>query len=458
MSVKNILFVSSLIILNASLITAQIRPIGLQSQKIVSLSISKSEVHPARALVAATADSGIYFYYLGMDCGWQNIGVACTDLSSIYVQVTGNGPADFYRVFAGRTASLRDTILIYSKDILDGQDWHKADSGLSFSEYRSIQDIDGFDYSGHEPPQPVFCLSWSDLFIYQNVFWEFCWFDPNIIVNPNFVKAVQSDLIYIGGSSATESALLHKSIDGGKEWMPVQINLLIAEWNGCFDIAVDVKRPDTLFLALGDNIIKSYDGGINWRQTALSEMQASFLGLEMNPANSNHIICYSRYDTSLIYESFDGGDNWDIVPNPFPSFKINEINAAVIEGRFTVFFATDNGIYSYETEPLSVDNCNSYAQPTHFSLEQNYPNPFNPITTISYSLKGPLSGRLSAVSQVKLTVFNVLGQKVATLVNEKQQTGFYSYKWNASAFANGVYFYRIQAGNLIQVRKMILMK
>ena len=87
---------------------------------------------------------------------------------------------------------------------------------------------------------------------------------------------------------------------------------------------------------------------------------------------------------------------------------------------------------------------------TDYRLLQNYPNPFNPITAISY--------RLSAVSDVKLTVYNVLGQKIRTLVNEKQSAGKYRVSFDASGLAGGVYFYRLQAGDFTATRKMILMQ
>jgi hypothetical protein len=87
---------------------------------------------------------------------------------------------------------------------------------------------------------------------------------------------------------------------------------------------------------------------------------------------------------------------------------------------------------------------------TTFSLEQNYPNPFNPVTTIEYSI--------AKAEKVKISVYNVLGQKVDELVNNKMQAGAYKVNWNASGFASGMYFYKIQAGNFVKTRKMLLMK
>jgi hypothetical protein len=88
--------------------------------------------------------------------------------------------------------------------------------------------------------------------------------------------------------------------------------------------------------------------------------------------------------------------------------------------------------------------------PKTFLLEQNYPNPFNPSTTIRY--------QLPVASEVKLEVYDVLGKKIATLVNERQSAGAYQVVWNASGLSSGTYFYRLQAGTFVETKKMIMVK
>jgi len=88
--------------------------------------------------------------------------------------------------------------------------------------------------------------------------------------------------------------------------------------------------------------------------------------------------------------------------------------------------------------------------PRVFTLSQNYPNPFNPITEIRYALPKDCYARME--------VYNILGQKVATLVNRKQKAGYKTARWDASSFASGVYFYRLQAGGYTKTRKMILLR
>lgn len=87
---------------------------------------------------------------------------------------------------------------------------------------------------------------------------------------------------------------------------------------------------------------------------------------------------------------------------------------------------------------------------TEFALHQNYPNPFNPTTVISY--------QLPAVSQVQLTVYNLMGQKMATLVSEKQRAGLHQLEWDGSGLASGMYYYQIKTGQFQKVKKMVLVR
>jgi len=88
--------------------------------------------------------------------------------------------------------------------------------------------------------------------------------------------------------------------------------------------------------------------------------------------------------------------------------------------------------------------------PQSFSLDQNFPNPFNPMTNIEW--------RMPNVAHVKLSVNDLLGREVATLVNERKEAGRYSVQWDASRFSSGIYIYSLQAGQFQETKRMILMK
>ena len=107
-------------------------------------------------------------------------------------------------------------------------------------------------------------------------------------------------------------------------------------------------------------------------------------------------------------------------------------------------------IYNSGTGQLPKLSSTEEVLPTEFSLSQNYPNPFNPSTTIKFDIP--------KATRVSLKIYNVLGQEVETLVNEIMEPGAYNFKWDAGHFASGMYIYRIEAGNFVQSKKMMLIK
>jgi methionine-rich copper-binding protein CopC len=113
------------------------------------------------------------------------------------------------------------------------------------------------------------------------------------------------------------------------------------------------------------------------------------------------------------------------------------------------------GVSGFAAKDKGDEELRSAALPESFELKQNYPNPFNPSTNIEFTL--PVS------SVVTLEVFNIMGQRVRTLVNEPLQAGVHQVVWNSCGddgqrVASGVYFYRIQADQLASTRKMVLLK
>ena len=112
-------------------------------------------------------------------------------------------------------------------------------------------------------------------------------------------------------------------------------------------------------------------------------------------------------------------------------------------------YTSDRAILNLEEVATSIDQAPEI--PLEFSLEQNYPNPFNPSTTIKYAIP--------EAADVTLEVYNTLGRKVATLINNKrQQAAFHTMQFDASHLASGLYIYRLRAGSFIETRKMMLIK
>jgi hypothetical protein len=131
------------------------------------------------------------------------------------------------------------------------------------------------------------------------------------------------------------------------------------------------------------------------------------------------------------------------------------------------------GMYKYRLKQIDFNGTFAYSSeveaevraPNVFSLEQNYPNPFNPTTKIKYTIPetgNPLLGGARG-GLVTLKVFDILGNEVATLVNEEQAPGQYEIEFSVAQVSrpeitSGIYFYQLKAGSFIETKKMILLK
>jgi hypothetical protein len=166
-------------------------------------------------------------------------------------------------------------------------------------------------------------------------------------------------------------------------------------------------------------------------------------------AEGRNILFYdSNFDPSTIYGSMIGepvgveyiGDDYKAITLTFPLYYMQEDQAK----ELLEYILNEKFSETLSSERLSEDN------PQKFELYQNFPNPFNPMTIINY--------QLSMNSDVDLSVYNLLGQKVATLVSDNQPAGQHSIQWDASGFASGVYYYILKAGEYRGYNKMVLIR
>ena len=168
---------------------------------------------------------------------------------------------------------------------------------------------------------------------------------------------------------------------------------------------------------------------------------------------------------------FDG-TNWTVFNTSNSGLPDNYVSSIAIDGSGNKWIGTDGGLAVYKEGGVvsveeKIDASNTI--PTNYVLHQNYPNPFNPSTTIKYQLPSNLANRQAGVksetmptgrqaANVKLMVFDILGREVVTLVNEKQNPGYYEVEWNAKAIPSGVYFYQLKTGSYVETKKMLMMK
>lgn len=206
----------------------------------------------------------------------------------------------------------------------------------------------------------------------------------------------------------------------------------------------DVSLPVQMQKFLGEY---AYDAGVKLNWTTQSEVNSAGFHIVRSENPDAEIGSWTRVTGAMIpgqgnsssameYAFSDPNVGWDKTYY----YQIHEIS--------TVFGDTSKSYYG----PLAVTTKQA---PQGFRLSQNYPNPFNPTTQFDYEIRD--------AAQVKITVFNLLGKEVATLVNGHKPAGIYTVSWDGSdaagrQAASGIYFYRIQAGDRTDIRKMTKMK
>ncbi len=192
----------------------------------------------------------------------------------------------------------------------------------------------------------------------------------------------------------------------------------------------------------GNKLIISEDEGKTWITKAIPQTKCI--------ASDNRGRLFRFYSNQIWY-SIDKGSAWIEVDNSGLGYI--GIDDAVIDLNNRIYLATNEGVYFGEADSIVV-SVEENEPLTNFYLSQNYPNPFNPSTVISYRL--PVSG------MVMLKVYDVLGNEIATLVNEEKHPGTYEVEFSPESSikhpASGIYFYQLRACDYTETKKMVLIK
>jgi len=196
--------------------------------------------------------------------------------------------------------------------------------------------------------------------------------------------------------------------------------------------------------SFGSSFIKvDGDGNIVWTNPDADSSFALLLHakLIMDQFDNIYLAAGTLTEMAVCKVNSNGSSAWTVT---MPGSYANDIT-----------LGNDNNVYvvggaTAKINQSTISSNDDGSQLTKFNLEQNYPNPFNPTTTISFSIPS------SAFTSLK--VYDIIGNEVATLVNEEKPAGNYEVRFNASSLTSGTYFYRLTAGSFIQTRKMILIK
>ncbi len=243
------------------------------------------------------------------------------------------------------------------------------------------------------------------------------------------------------GWFGTNKSKIWRTTDGGTTWLSgsTSTNSYVVAFkdnmNGIAGHQSGVLRVTT-------------NGGSTW-SSVTSPTTSNITGAAYLPGTTSAWISI----TTNPYRSTNGGTSWTI-QSLYP-FSGSLQHISFVDTSFGWAVTSNGEVLKYQVPGVtSVDPDFSVYLPQKFELGQNYPNPFNPVTTINY--------QLSMNSYVNMKVYNILGVEVATLVDGYKEAGYYSVCFDASSVANGLasglYFYRMQAGSFVDIKKLILMK
>lgn len=244
-----------------------------------------------------------------------------------------------------------------------------------------------------------------------------------------------------------------KSTDQGKTWTSVSTPL---PTGGDFSGISTVAFADSLTGFAGGYkssysktetmLVKTTDGGQSWNLVPALNLHLSTLQFVPN-TNNNMLVASSAQGTA---HSNDGGETWEIL-NTQRCFALSF--AGPTAGYAAGYQA--GRIYKFVGDRSTSVAEQPTAPPQGFHLAQNYPNPFNPTTVIRYEIPQP--------AQVQLAIYNLLGEKVRTLVDAKESAGVKQVAWDGrndrgERVSSGVYLYRLEAGEFKMTKRLLLMK
>jgi len=293
----------------------------------------------------------------------------------------------------------------------------------------------------------------------------------------------------MGGPGTPGSIVFLRTTDGGTTWTHLANEPVMAA--GSTPLLGSFCCTDRLHVWFGTNnslVWRTTDGGDTWSSATPGSGIVTAVAMH---DDSVGIACLGPDEPGRFARTTDGGATWQTLSGVTPNmaetaaFPVGSPNAWVAGGP-TVACSRDYGVnwVLQPTDPFSgrlgsisfIDPANGWIVTTHGEilryrdlsetaavrlegegklpvqtlLQQNYPNPFNPSTTIKFELHRS--------SEVRLSVFNILGREVSVLVNEKRGAGVHEVRFDASGLSSGVYFYRLTAGDFVQARKVLLLR
>jgi photosystem II stability/assembly factor-like uncharacterized protein len=328
-----------------------------------------------------------------------------------------------------------------------GLNWSIVSSGVT-DDLLSVSFVDSFGICGARSQTIIYTSNVGEDWNIAQSGWVGGGFWGTVMLSPQ--------IGFVAGENSIWQPLLGMTTDSGQNWSFSAFYL-----NNNEGRATGVDFTD---MFIGYTSVRVWDGrgAISKTTNGGSDWVTTFFNNPLwdidFPISATGLIGYSVGDSGAIYKTYDAGSNWQAQQSGIFT-RLNGVYFLDLDYGFAV---GENGILLRTTtggEPVTNVSENS-SQFFEFKLEQNYPNPFNPGTSIKY--------RVAEREFVTLKVYDVLGNEVATLVNEEKPAGTYEVEFSAiggtdfgrdaDKLTSGIYFYQLKARNFVETKKMIFLK
>ncbi|MEJ2103225.1 MAG: T9SS type A sorting domain-containing protein [Ignavibacteriaceae bacterium] len=270
-----------------------------------------------------------------------------------------------------------------------------------------------------------------------------------------------TNVVYVG----TDDGNVWVTLDGGANWTNIS-NPLPVRW--VTRVTVDPNNAMTAYDTLSGyrydeylpHVFRTTDAGTTWQTISSNLPDAPINDIIVDPDSTLRL--YIATDVG-VFVSDSLGNNWNYLGENLPNSPVTDL---VLHNPTRTLIAASFGRSMYSIDLTSITSVkNEIESVRDFVLYQNYPNPFNPTTKIKFTVPVTLSDIEGSI--VTLKVYDILGNEIATLVNEEKQPGTYEIEFNSHSsestnggrnLTSGIYFYRLKSGNYVETKKMVLLK